>query len=382
MTKLVALHCVAWLSTAMVAVPAVAQVVTKTDHYALTLEGYANLTTGFGAGLGSEDVTREGDLRADVAVRALGQLHLPHKGDLGLRLVVESSPEDSARLAEASVLLIGKSGRLEIGERQGLPDVLTGYAPNNFQFTGAEYGPASGPSLDPGGGLQQTFLAPALARQVNELAVLGFAASLFDDRSAKVLYVSPKRRGFIGGLSFAPDADDGRYGELVQAGLVHERYWDENELRLGGSYTYAQARLDDPMAAARADLQSANLGATLILNYDLMLGISATWNGHSGLEQLAIGDESSAYGATASVNFNRGRWTAGGYVQWAAAEGDVQTTGNDRLATMEMGVSYRINTKVRFYGVWHYLDFADEGGATRADRTAGGLMLLGVRATL
>jgi len=64
----------------------------------------------------------------------------------------------NTRLTEAGVLLFDHHGRVEIGERMGLPDVLTGYAPNNFQFTSAEFGPASGPSLDPGGGLQTASL--------------------------------------------------------------------------------------------------------------------------------------------------------------------------------------------------------------------------------
>lgn len=358
--------------------PAAAQIVTQGDRYALTIEGYANLTAGFADGLAPQDVDRDDDLLADLAVRALGQINFDDGPDLGLRLVAESSPGDRAQLAEASLLLFGGKGRLEFGERQGLPDVLTGYAPNNFTFTGAEFGPASGPSLDPGGGLQHAFLASNLAAQLDELAVLGFATSLFNDRSAKVLYVSPKRRGFLGGLSFSPDADDGRFGELVQAGLVHERYWAENVLRIGGSYGYAHATEQDVLS--RRDLRSANIGATLVLNY-LTLGVSATWNGQSGTERVAGRNISDAYGTTASLNYNHARWTVGGYVQWATAEGDARSSGNDRLAAAEAGLSYRFNTKLRIYGAWYYVDFDDEGGLTRTDGARGSVVLIGVRAT-
>jgi hypothetical protein len=351
--------------------PAFAQLTTQSDRFGLTVEGYANLTS---------DLADADELRADLAIRTLAQLKFEGGPDLGIRLVAESSPEDRLDLAEASLLLSGGHGRLEIGERQGLPDVLTGYAPNNFAFTGAEFGPASGPSLDPGGGLQHAFLAPALARQLNELGTLGAFASLAGDRSAKLVYVSPKRRGFLGGLSYSPDADDPRFGALVQGGLAHERYWDANILRLGGSITYAQPRGLD--AATRRDLRSLNLGATLILDYDLALGISATWNGESGTEAFEGGGSSDAYGMTASINYNRGPWTAGGYVQWASAEGDARAEGNDELAAAEAGLSYRFTPKLRVYFAWYYYAFDAEGGRNAADRTRGNAVLSGIRATL
>ena len=60
-----------------------------------------------------------------------------------------------------------KNGRIEIGERMGLPDVLTGYAPNNFQFTSAEFGPASGPSLP---GSRTARLRPGRAARGSEVS--------------------------------------------------------------------------------------------------------------------------------------------------------------------------------------------------------------------
>lgn len=360
--------------------PTFAQLTAQSDGLALTVEGYANLTTGFvGESLRSDRGDID-DLRADIAVRALGQLKLDNGPDIGVRLVAESSPEDRFELAEASILLSGSHGRLELGERQGLPDVLTGYAPNNFAFTGAEFGPASGPSLDPGGGLQHAFFTPLLANQLNELSTLGAFASLAGDRSAKIVYVSPKRGGLLGGLSYSPDSDDPRFGALAQGGLVHERYWDSNILRLGGSVTYAQPRSID--GVARRDLRSLNLGATRILDYDLMLGVSATWNGSSGIEKFSGSSSSDAFGLTASINYNRGPWTVGGYIQWASAEGDVRRVGDDRLAAVEGGVSYRFTKKLRAYAALYHFNLDDEGGQTTANRLSGTEALLGFRATL
>jgi hypothetical protein len=360
--------------------PALAQQILKSDPYVLTVEGYANFTTSIADGLSLGGAGNVDDVRADLALRALGQIKLDNGPDIGIRLVAESSPENRLELSEASLLLFGSRGRLEIGDRQGLPEVLTGYAPNNFSFTGAEFGPASGPSLDPGGGLQHAFLPEALAAQLNDLGILGAAASLAGDRSTKVVYVSPKAHGFLGGISYALDADDTRFGSLTQAGLVHERYWDSNILRLGGSASYARGR--NLGALVVRDLRSLNFGATLILDYDLMLGLSATWNGESGTVSNSVAPTSDAYGATASVNYNHGRWTSGGYLQWATSTGNSSLRGNDRLGAAEIGVSYRLSTKVRLYAAWYRFDFVDEGGRGTYGREARNSFLFGARATL
>lgn len=359
---------------------ALAQQTLQSGRYALTVEGYANLTSSISDGLSVGGTGGGDDVRADLALRALGQIKFENGPDVGLRLVAESSPENRLDLSEASLLLFGSGGRLEIGDRQGLPDVLTGYAPNNFSFTGAEFGPASGPSLDPGGGLQHAFLPASLAAQLNELGILGAATSLSGDRSAKAVYVSPKAHGFLGGLSYAIDADDARFGSLAQAGLVHEKYWDSSILRLGGSASYASGK--NLGALAVRDLHSLNLGATLILDYDLMLGVSATWNGSSGTVVNPRAQTSDSYGVTASVNYNRGRWTSGGYLQWATSGGDSFAPGNDRLAAAEIGISYRLSTKMRLYAAWYRFDFFDEGGHGAYGHEIGNNFLFGARATL
>lgn len=348
---------------------AYAQVDIERDAIELTVEAYANATVG------------AADLRIDAAVRGLARWRNPSGPDAGLRWVIEASPENEVDLAEASVLIFGGAGRVEFGKRQGLPDVLTGYAPNNFTFTGAEFGPASGPSLDPGGGLQTAFLGDALATQLRELSVLGFAASLSDDRSAKALYVSPKWRGLLAGLSYASQATDPRFTDLVQAGLTHDRYWKDNVLHVGGSFSVARAA---PKSPGQRDLYSLNLGATLVLNYDWMLGASVTYNGSSGVSQAAGPGTSTAeaWGSVVSLNYNRGPWTAGAFMQWSTHEGDAGRAGNDRLRAFEAGLSYRVSTKLRFYGAWYYFDFDDEGGRLAADRHGGSIALIGLRASL
>lgn len=368
--------CLLVLSCVVALLPSLAsaQVVLNREPLQLTIEGFGNFTV----------AAVEGDAadasNVSAGLRALGILRSRTDWKVGARASVESF-EDSVRLREASLLLIGAGGRLEIGERMGLPDVLTGYAPNNFTFTSAEFGPASGPSLDPAGRLQTTFLEPALARQIDSLTGLGVAAAQFGDESPKILYVTPKYRGWLGGLSFADDADDPRYRELVQGGLTREKYWRQNVLRAGGSFALANGARDAAAARFR-DLRSASVGASVTLDDALVFGIAASYDGHGGLP--AAGGEtgiSSAWGVTTSVNYNHGPWAFGGYYQYATAEGDLLVAGDDRLSAFEVGASYRWTTRLRAYGGWFHYDFNDEGGAGPQSR-AGGVFLFGIRVAL
>ncbi len=359
--------------------PVRTQVVNESESASLTTEAFANLSVGFPHAAGAFEGQSEDDLRLDGALRLLGRVDVFQEFDLGARLVLTTSPEDELEASEYSLLLFGGGGRFEVGARQGLPDVLTGYAPNNFTFTSAEFGPASGPSLDPAGLLQTSFLPRALAAQLDELTTLGFAPSLSADQSTKVLYVAPKWRGFLAGVSYADDAQDPRFGRLMQAGLTHETYWAQNVLRVGGSYSFAGGESSQGIA----DLHSLNLGTTLVLDDSLIIGVSATWNGDSGTRRpLVRSDVDDAWGWVTSVNYNHGPWTMGAFYQWATAEGNSDLAGDDRLSAAEAGVSYRINTRVRFYGAYYYYDFDDEGGELAADRNSGGALIVGVRVTL
>jgi hypothetical protein len=367
------------VATALHAVPGRAQAYFAQGNAQLTVEAFGNLTAGDASG---DPGTAADDLRFDGALRLLGRIDNETAPDLGIRVVLQSSPEERLETGEASILLLSHSGRLEFGERMGLPDVLTGYAPNNFTFTSADFGPPSGPSLDPAGGLQTAFLAPELAAAIAPLTVLGFTASLAEDQSTKLLYVSPKRRGLLGGLSFSTDSTDPRFGELAQFGLTHERYWRENVFRWGGSYSFARGSADAPGGQV-GDLHSANVGATIVIDDSLTLGASATFNGDSGLPEARLATGlSDAWGVVASINYNVGPWTVGAYGQRAQSEGDVAGPGADRLDAIQVGVSYRWNTHLRAYAAWFRYDFDDEGGKTAATGHSGNILLAGLRLAL
>lgn len=370
------------ISSALLALISVAhaQVIKERGPASLTLEGYGNGTAGRSiAEDGSPDSDRT-DARLDAGLRALA---LYRRGDnaLGVRGEAVFSPEDGLEAGERSVLAFGPWGRLELGKRQGLATTLYGYAPSTFAFTSAEFSVATGRSLDPGGSLATSFLAEPLAADIDAISYLGSTAALFNDLATKVAYVSPKVRGFQGGLAYAPEDSGDRFRDLVQGGLAYEAYIGRNVYRFGGSFS--AARGEDVNGQRFEDLHSINLGVAATLVDAWNLGLAVTYDGDSGL-LLVPGSVSrdEAWGATASLNYNSGPWTLGGYAQHAVSESDTARSGLDRLQVLQTGISYRLTTKLRFYGALYLYRFDEEGGGTSADRFRGAVLLGGVRITL
>ncbi|MGH8630026.1 MAG: porin, partial [Burkholderiales bacterium] len=207
-----------------VSLAAQAQLAVERAPWSLTVEGHANVVAGRssskdGGGAGSAT-------RADAGLRLLGLRRLESGTSIGARLEALTSPEDRFEAGERSALALGDWGRLELGKRRGLPVTITGYPPNNFTFTGAEFSVSSGRGLDPGGTLATAFLSPTLAQRIDAVSSLGFATTLFNDQSGKLIYIAPKTRGWQVGASYAPRAEqqNGRFGNIAQAGLTREIY--------------------------------------------------------------------------------------------------------------------------------------------------------------
>ena len=128
---------------------AYSQIVVHAPSAMVTIEAYGNLTSGATIGADSNQGRTPDTLAFDGAARILARLITSDGPNVGLRVVAEGS-NNYLRVSEASVLLFGSGGRLEIGKRMGLPDVLTGYAPNSFTFTTAEFWSAYGPDTRTG----------------------------------------------------------------------------------------------------------------------------------------------------------------------------------------------------------------------------------------
>jgi predicted porin len=352
-------------------VPCVAmgQVALKTRDLNLTLEAWANVAGAFGTSSERQDAS---PVQADGAVRLLALLKLRGFGRFGGRIVGEAlaGVDDDARFGERSVLWTGALGRLEYGRRMGLPDVLTGYAPNPFQFTSAEFGPASGFSLDPGGGITSRFAPDAIRDDLDSLAVLGFGTSLFADQSQKLLFVSPKRGGFLAGVSYASSVSGSEARNLLQTGLVHETYWHENEFRVGGAYTHVES-------ARGEGLDSIYAGASFALENEWYFGVAATLNPTTS-GAAVDGWRGDAFGVTGSINYNHGPWTAGGFLQQARGRAS-RSAEEARLSAAEAGISYRTSTKLRLFAAVYHYRFDPPDGASRRNDTQ---FILGARITL
>jgi hypothetical protein len=78
-------------------------------------------------------------------------------------------------------------------------------------FTSAEFGPESGERLDPDGGLPTAFAPHPLSDRINDLTYLGYAERFYNDRSLKLIYLTPRSlSGLYGAVSYAPATDVSR----------------------------------------------------------------------------------------------------------------------------------------------------------------------------
>src|SRR5262249_7179709 len=195
-------------------------------------------------------------------------------------------------------------------------------------------------------------------------------------------YVLPKRSGWLGGLSYSPNAEDGRFDRLVQLGFVHETYWHQNIWRWGGTYAHARANVHDAGTSYR-DLNSVSLGTSVSLNDSVDLAVSGSYAGTGGAPPASNGRSTAvAWGVTASLNYNSGPWTLGGYYQLATQPETAEPGTSARLSAFELGASYRFTTRLRFYGAWFIYHLSNQGRSSDAIAGSGSVVMLGVRAAL
>jgi predicted porin len=163
--------------------------------------------------------------------------------------------------------------------------------------------------------------------------------------SAQSDSANPKYKGWLAGVSFSsPHAEDPRFDRLTQAGLVHDTYWHENIWRWGGTYAHV-----------RATTQGAETGVT-------------------DLNSISVG--------TASINYNSGPWTVGGYYQISRAPVAANHAGNDRLSDVEIGASYRFTTRVRLYGAWCPYGLTHDRQGSGPVTVTNSVVVVGLRAAL
>jgi predicted porin len=376
----------------LITLSAHAQIVLSEAPVKLNLEGYANATVGHGE---RESGTSLGDARStqvDAGIRLYAEHSLGAQRVIGVRVEVNTSPEDHINVGERSLIYIDTLGRFELGRRRGLPDSLIGYAPNTYAFTSAEFGVTSGRTLDPGANLATSFLQQGIAQRINAVSENGANAAFFGDTSPKILYVSPKVLGTQLGLSFSPKLENGDrftnpYRELLQTGLAYQEDFGQNFFRVGGSFSYAH--LDHDLLRENViqagelpnqDLNSLSIGAAL--------NLGEVWEFGLNLSQNNRGDNSpssarhGAHGITASINYNEGKWVYGGYVQ--RANGGSSSAGKDVLTVFQLGMAYRIDTKLRVYVAYYTYQLNHEGVdfTNIAPSNRGNVLLAGLRWTL
>lgn len=353
-----------------------AQVVRREGGAELTLEGFANLSGASVRPTGTAGSGSAAGAHADGGLRLLAGRRGADGTLGGLRLSLLSTVDRAVEIDEASAVLTGVFGRIEFGLRSGLPDILTGYAPNTFTYAGQGYGPTSLLTLFPDGGLQTAFLDDALAAGIAGQAGRGVAATGFGDFSPRAIYVTPRIEGWTAGGSFTPDAD-GPTRQLAILGLNRQTFHGQDNLRFGVTYTVAA--LGDDFR----DRHSIHAGIAYTFDATLTLGAGASYDGRTGLRRdVAAGSQARGFGSVLSVDYVRGPWVLGGFLQAARSEGSPDSAGADRLFAAQIGGAYRFTTRTRIFGTVYGFDFVDEGDRTRPGAGTGVVGILGLRLTL
>ncbi|HEX4202499.1 MAG TPA: hypothetical protein VHY59_13340, partial [Chthoniobacterales bacterium] len=363
-----------------------AQTSVQPGQFGVKLSGFENLvggsastgTAGTGGSSESEiDVTPQYKTSSGTVFAARGVLNL-----LADSNVSGSSSAWSLSVPELSFFVIGAFGRIEIGDRAGFPQSLIGFTPSEIAFTSAEFGPDSGVRLDPNGRLPTTFLPHALADRINNLTYLGYAERFYDDRSLKLIYLTPRSvSGFYGAVSYTPSTDissgfdlagathtptsgledtvsPGVFRNIVQAAVVWNHRTDVVDLSAGLTYSYARGSAGSLHTPTDPESHSLSGGIAVTVYDAWTFGLSGTYDGFSTQHTHSSANPSptSPYGVVASVNYVNGAWTFGGYYQHATADSLTPQSSRDTVDIAELGLSYLVDKNHNLLGMAYYTD--------------------------
>ena len=381
------LTCVGLIVFLAIPVQMFAQTSVQPGTFGVKVSGFENLvgggaSTGSGGGAGGSteseiDVTPQYKTSSGTVFAARGVLNLLADSNAG-----GSSSTWGLTAPELSLFAIGDFGRIEVGDRAGFPQSLIGFTPSEIAFTSAEFGPDSGVRLDPNGRLPTTFLPHALADRINNLTYLGYAARFYDDRSLKLIYLTPRSvSGFYGAVSYTPSTDissgfdlagdtrtptsgfedtvsPGVFRNIVQAAVVWNHRTEAVDLSTGLTYSYARGTAGSVNTPTVPESDSLSGGISVTVYDAWTFGLSGTYDGFSTQHTHSSADPSpvSPYGVVASVNYVTGAWTFGGYYQHATADSLTPQSRRDTVDIAELGLSYLIDKNHDLLGKDYYTD--------------------------
>ncbi|MFM9935070.1 MAG: hypothetical protein ACKVOL_02600 [Novosphingobium sp.] len=368
---------------AAAAAPALAQNVPGAGHTALALSGFQTVA----AAAAPDGAERGTAVLSESEIEASGLVRTNGGGLFGVRAAVNLTATTGyarslwrASVPEWSVFAVGSFGRIELGERAGFPQSLVGFTPSEIAFTSAPFGPGGGTRLDPDGRLPTRALPAPLAARIDGLSSLGFAARLYRDRSAKIVWITPRSRsGFYGAFSYTPRVTrspglllgEGTHStsrprgplasaqpalaqpalaqeDLIQAAAVWNHRSSDIELTLGATVSHVRER--------GADMQwrgtgSVSAGLTATLRDTWTFGLSATVD-----DPPTPGIDGHPYGVVTSLDWVSGPWVVGGYVQHARSARTTASTGAEVLDVAEAGASLQIDRNHDLFGAGRYTD--------------------------
>jgi hypothetical protein len=367
------------------ATPSTASAEEPVSLFQFKLSGYANATAGVIQTRPDNDarIFIEGEIEASPQYRLSAETVIAARAVVNVRQFSAGGSNTRVSIPEISAFAIGPFGRIEVGNRAGFPQSRIGFTPSEIAFTVAEYGPESGARLDPDGRLPTALAQPDLAGRIDRLTYLGYAARLYDDRSAKIVYLSPRfRSGLYGAVSYTPHSNrPSGYGvtgpasprstgfrDVVQAAIVWNYRSEAVDLSIGATLSHATGKTRGTVRADTRGSDSISGGVSATIRDRFVFGLSGTYD---GLSAPKSGSRSmrAPYGVVASFNYVEGPWIAGGYYQHAEAPTATPIAAIDKIDVTQVGLSYFVDKNHDLLGGGIYTDVKLFLSATHYDTT-------------
>jgi hypothetical protein len=403
---------------ASIPTPALAQMNVEPGKFGWKPSGFENLVAG-GASHGKGEgfgVSSETEFELTPQYKTRSNTIFAFRGVVNFLAASNASGSSSQwqlTFPEFSIFTIGKFGRLEAGDRAGFPQSLIGFTPSEIAFTSTEFGPDSGKRLDPNGGLPTLFLPHPLADRIENLTYLGYAERFYDDRSLKLIYLTPRSRsGFYGAASYAPSTDISSgfnpvgstntpntglqemsspdvFRNIAQAAVVWTHRTTNIDVSAGSTYSYGKASAANPTVR---NSKSLSPGITITVHDAWTFGLSGTYDGFSAFRGNTPHTHTpiSPYGIVASANYVAGPWAFGGYYQHATSNSITPKFSPDMVNLGEAGVSRLIDrnhdllgsgiyTDVRLFASLYYYRFHGIEPSTNLTNPDGEVLSFGAR---
>ncbi|HZF16450.1 MAG TPA: hypothetical protein VE046_10945 [Steroidobacteraceae bacterium] len=228
---------------------------------------------------------------------------------------------------------------------------------------------------DPAGILESVWLDAVLSADTRRMSSLGIGAALSGDpaesRTRDLSLEEPVSAQF----AYIRDPFDPRFARVVRVSLLRSvPTLAGRAYNLSGTLGFARGARLAPGVRMR-NLFSARTALSIPLAKSWRANFRANYIGGTGMRSRFIGDDyethdPAAVALAASLDYGRGRWHTGPFIQWSRA-------GEDVVNVAGASASYRVTSRATAYAAYYGYQFTRTDALMRAANTAGDALIVG-----